>query len=124
MADDELRATVEAQAAAHIGGDAARFASYMTPAAVLELGRTADATRGIRPRRYRVISIAGNGEGATSEVLFSGGGSYIVRQTWQRGGAGWRALSAERPAERIKAAWWRRMLPLRRHASRTRDELE
>jgi hypothetical protein len=119
----DLRTTVEAQAAAHVSGDAARFASYMTPAAVLELGRTAEPARGITPRRYDVISVDDGGESGTSEVRFSGGGSYVVRETWQRGADGWKALSAERPPESIRLAWWKRMFGRSAPAPEERQEL-
>ncbi len=111
MAERDLRATVEAQAEAHVAGDSARFASYMTPAALVELGRSADAARGIAPKRYEIIAAQPEGDDGTSEVLFRGRGRYVVRSRWTRSADGWKATSADRPRQEIRQPWWRRWLP-------------
>ncbi len=111
MTDDDLSAAVEAQARAQVAGDAPRFASHMTPGALVELGRSAGAVRGVRPKRYRVIDITSDGDDGASAVRYEGGGSYVVRQRWQRTAAGWKAIAAERPPELIRRPWWRRLLP-------------
>ncbi|MBF6599347.1 MAG: hypothetical protein IVW36_02415 [Dehalococcoidia bacterium] len=107
---EDLRATVEAQARAQIAGDAARFASFMTPAALLELGRSADATRGIAPKRYRIIEVRAEGDAGESQVRFDGGGSYLVVTSWQRSPDGWKAIAATRPRDAVRQPWWRRWL--------------
>lgn len=111
MAEADLRATVEAQARAHVTGDTARFASYMTPAALVELGRSADVARGIAPKRYEIIAVEPDGDTGASEVLFAGRGRYVVRSRWSRSADGWKATSAERPRETIRQPWWRRWRP-------------
>lgn len=107
--DDDLRAAVAAQAEAHARRDDARFASYMAPGALVELGRALAQARGIRPRRYRIIDITVDSGAATSEVRYSGGGAYTLRQRWERAEAGWRAVSAECVAGSISRPWWRRL---------------
>ncbi|MDE3095512.1 MAG: hypothetical protein KGK07_05885 [Chloroflexota bacterium] len=111
MADNDLSAAVEAQARAHLAGDAPRFASHMTPAALVELGRSAVAVRGVRPKRYRVLDITSDGDDGASAVRYEGAGSYVVRQRWQRTAAGWKAVAAEHPPELVRRPWWRRLLP-------------
>jgi hypothetical protein len=111
LADDDLRATVEAQAAAHVAGDAARFASYMTPGALVELGRSADVARGIVPKRYQVFDVTVAEDDGTSDVRYDGRGSYVIHAAWQRTSGGWKATSAERPRQSIRQPWWRRWLP-------------
>ncbi|MHB8375708.1 MAG: hypothetical protein ACYDEB_01970 [Dehalococcoidia bacterium] len=113
MADDNLRAAVEAQAKAHVADDAPRFASHMTPAALVELGRSASAARGVTPRRYHIMDITVEGDAGTSTVRYEGSGSYVVRQRWQHTADGWKAVGAERPPELIRRPWWRRLLPRR-----------
>ena len=111
MAEADLRATVEAQARAHIARRYPRFASYMTPAALVELGRSADVARGIAPKRYEIIAFSRTATPATSEVLFAGRGSYVVRSRWTSVG-GWLEGDVGRAAaETIRQPWWRRWLP-------------
>jgi len=122
--DEVLRTAVETQAAAHASGDAVRFASYIAPGAFVELGRDLAAARGVRIRRFTVIDITMNDTGGTSRVRFAGRGSYVIVETWERGDAGWRAVSAHCPAESVRRPWWSR-LPLvgRRPAIPEREEL-
>ena len=111
MAEADLRETVDAQARAHVAGDGPRFASYMTPAALVELGRSADTVRGIVPKRFEIITAHADGDVGTSDVLFAGRGRYVVRSRWARSADGWKATSADRPRDAIRQPWWRRWLP-------------
>ena len=107
---DALRKAVEEQARAHVAGDAAAFASWMTPAATVELGRTAEQARGIRPKRFRIISTSTDDDGGgASEVGYEGAGSYVISQRWELHDGDWKAVSAERPSESIRQRWWRRV---------------
>ena len=109
MSEQELRVAVEQQARAHVAGDAAGFASWMAPGALVELGRTAEHARGIRPRRFSIVSVIADGDGGSSEVRYEGGGSYVIEQRWELNDGGWKAVSAERPAASIRQPWWRRL---------------
>lgn len=121
MSEQDLRAAVEHQARAHVAGDAAGFASWMAPGAVVELGRTAEQARGIRPRRFRVINVSAHGAGGSSEVRYAGVGSYVIEQRWELNDGGWKAVSAERPPESIRPPWWRRLFVRREPAPERRD---
>lgn len=122
--DEELRAAVEDQARAHVARDGARFASYMSPAGLVEAGRELAHARGIHPRRFEVLAVIIDGGTATSEVRYRGGGSYVLRERWELDGSGWKATSAVCPAESIRRPWWRRLPVLSRaEAMPDRQEL-
>jgi hypothetical protein len=121
--DDGLRDAVEAQAAAHVARDQARFASHMTPGALVELGRELALARGIRVRRFHVHDITEDGTSGASEVRFEGSGFYLLIERWERGNSGWRVVSARCPADAIRRPWWRRLPFGRRHNTREREEL-
>jgi hypothetical protein len=109
VADEDLRAAIEEQARAHVARDTARFASYMSSGALVELGRELAHARGIRPRRFEVTDVSAGDGGATSEVRYTGGGSYVLRERWERGDEGWKATGATCPRESIRRPWWRRL---------------
>ncbi|HEX5478155.1 MAG TPA: hypothetical protein VFY79_00395 [Dehalococcoidia bacterium] len=121
MSEQDLRAAVEQQAHAHVTGDEAAFASWMEPGAVVELGRTAEQARGIRPRRFNIITVAANDAGGSSAVRYDGGGSYVIEQRWELSGGGWKAVRAERPPESIRQPRWRRLFARRQPAPERRD---
>lgn len=110
MAQQSLRETVEAQAQARVRQDAAAFASYMTPQAIVTLGGNGlGAPRVGRARRFEVLDIAEDGDRGTSEVRFDGGGSYVIRARWRLTEGAWRAVEAEIPPESVTLSWWRRI---------------
>ena len=110
MEEEQLRAVVEAQAEARIGGDLVGFASRMTPQALLRLHRTGSGPRDVRSRRYEVVALDETGESATSEVRFHGRGSYVLRSHWERRDGHWMATLVERPADLNRRAWWQRVV--------------
>ena len=58
MGSGEVRQLVEAQARARVADDAAAFASYMTPQAVLQLGGNGAGRRPLpRPRRFDILDV-------------------------------------------------------------------
>jgi hypothetical protein len=103
---ETLREAVESQASAHVGGDIATFASYMTPQALLDLRGNGFG----RPRRYEVVGADDQGETGTTAVRYWASGSYVVRQQWERRDGAWRTVSAETPADEIKRPFWHRLL--------------
>lgn len=108
--DETLRAAVEALAQAHIAQDHALFASFMTPHALLDL-------RGglpVRPRRYEVLHVAEHGESGESEVRFRGGGSFVLRQQWERGNGHWRVIASSIPGGDVRLPVWSRLRRLLR----------
>jgi len=102
-----LREAVEGQARARVKHDLAAFASYMTPQAIVQLGRQPAAPR--RSRSFAVVSVAEDGGEGAAEVRFSGGGAYLLRTRWQRIDGRWKVVDATIPAESIRAPWWRRI---------------
>jgi hypothetical protein len=102
---ETLRDAVEAQAAAHVSGDDAAFASYMTPQALLQLRGNGHA----RPRRFKIIAVdERDGVGQTA-VRYAGRGSYVLRQRWERREGVWKTIDARRPPEEMRAPFWRRL---------------
>lgn len=110
MGQPSLRETVEAQALARVRQDAATFASYMTPQAVVTLGGNGlGAPRVGRARRYEIVDVTEDADRGTSEVRFHGAGSYVIRARWRLTGGAWRAVEATIPHESITLPWWRRL---------------
>lgn len=103
---DTLRDAVEAQAKAHVAGDIATFASFLTPQALLQL-RELDG--GDRPRAFRVVEVEEQEERGVSDVEYRGRTTYVLRQRWQRDGDTWRSVEARRPAESVRVPFWRRL---------------
>ena len=121
MGQQSLRETVEAQAQARVCQDAATFASYMTPQAVMTLGGNGfGAPRVGRARRFEILDVTEDGDRGTSEVRFDGGGSYVIRALWRLTDGAWRAVEAEIPPESVRVPWWRRLFG----ASPKRDPVE
>ncbi len=116
MADeDSLREAVEAQAQARISGDIATFASYVTPQALLRLHRQGGPLRaGQGTWRYEILDITQNADTGSSDVRYTGSGSYVLRTRWERPDGLWRAVMVEMPAEHSRGSWWRRVLHLER----------
>lgn len=111
MGQQSLRETVEAQARARVGQDAATFASYMTPQAVVMLGGNGlGAPRVGRSRRYEIVDITEDGDRGASEVRYRGSGSYAIRTRWRLIDGAWRAVEAEIPRDSVSLPWWRRLL--------------
>ncbi|MEX0750193.1 MAG: hypothetical protein WD359_05230 [Dehalococcoidia bacterium] len=111
---ESLRESVEAQARAHVRGDDAAFASYMTPRALLQLRGNGHVT----PRRFEIIALSqGDGVGE-SAVRYAGRGSYVLRQRWEKREGVWKAIDAERPANEVRLSFWRRLF-----GGRVRDEV-
>ncbi len=108
MRDEEtLREAVEAQARALVAGDLATFASYAEARALPRLYR---APRSHRARTFDIVDIDAADEHGRSEVRFHGGSSYVLRGSWLRTNAGWKAVAMEIPGESVRGAWWRRLL--------------
>ena len=104
--DESLRSVVERQALAHVRGDAAAFASFMTPAALLQLRENAHP----HPRRFDIVTIEERDGVGESAVRYSGRGSYVLRQRWERRDATWKSIDAERPASEVTMPLWQRVL--------------
>jgi hypothetical protein len=102
---ETLREAVEAQAEAHVRGDDAAFASYMTPQALLQLRGNGH----VRPRRFDVLGLEEREGIGESAVRYGGSGSYVLRQRWERREGGWKTIEAQRPAAEIKLPFWRRL---------------
>ena len=105
---EAMRAAVEAQAEAHVRGDAAAFASYMTPQALLQIG--GDTLPSHRTRRFRVTAIDGDSASGSAEVRYEGSWSYALRSHWQLVDGLWRATDAELVPDSVRAPWWRRII--------------
>jgi hypothetical protein len=120
VADDgSLREAVEAQAKAHVKGDIATFASYMTPQALLRMHRQGEQLRvGRGSWRYEILDISEAANAGTSDVRYSGTGNYVLRTRWERPESLWRAVMVEMPPELVRGPWWRRMLRLERGSGR------
>jgi hypothetical protein len=103
MSEESLRDAVEAHASALVLGDIARFASYMTPQALVQMG----AEGGTRFKRYQVTFVAEDGPIGTSTVIFRGGVVLHLSARWERAGDAWRIVAVERVTEPSRA-WWRR----------------
>jgi hypothetical protein len=112
--NESLRSAVERQAEAHVSGDAAAFASFMTPAALLQLRENGHA----HPRRFEVVTIDERDGIGESVVRYSGRGSYVLRQRWERRDGAWKTIDAARPASEVRAPLWRRLLRLGRDGAR------
>ena len=110
MVDESLRSAVERQAEAHVRGDTPAFASFMTPGALLQLRENGHP----HPRRFDVVAIEeGDGVGE-SAVRYSGNGSYVLRQRWERRDGAWKSIAAERPSSEVRMPLWQRILRLGR----------
>ena len=109
MEDDDLRATVEAQANARVSGDLAAYASHMTPQALLRLHRTGTG-RERRSRSFDVLLVEAKGDSGVSEVRYAGSGSYVVRTRWERRDGHWKAIMVEIPRALVRAPLWKRLL--------------
>ncbi len=109
----ELRETVEAHAQARIDHDLARFASYMTPQALVILNRQSAGVPQ-SPSRFSVIDLTTNEERGRGAVRFDGGGSYVMESEWQRVGAGWTIVRADIDHASIRFPWWHRLMRRRR----------
>ncbi len=111
MGDEaSLRQAVEEQAQARVDGDFAKFASYMTPQAVLRMHRQGESLRGRGSRRYEIIDLSVRGAVGDSAVRYSGTGSYVMRTRWECPDGHWKAVMVETPTDSIRTPWWRRML--------------
>ncbi|MDP9236768.1 MAG: hypothetical protein M3P30_05120 [Chloroflexota bacterium] len=109
MGVDELRAVVEAQAAARLRGDTATFASYMTHQAVLQLGAVRLPVQ--RPRGSRIVGISLIDEtSATGDVQYSGAWSYVLRTRWRLVDGLWCGTAAELVAGTLRPSWWQRLI--------------
>ena len=117
---DSLREAVEAQAQAHVTGDIATFASYVTPQALLRLHRQGEPLRAGRGvKKYEILDISANGSLGNSDVEYSGAGSYVLRTRWERPDGLWRAVMVEMPPELSRGPWWRRVLRMERNTGTT-----
>jgi hypothetical protein len=105
---DSLRSAVEAQAQAHVRGDSAAFASFMTPHALLQLRQNGHG----HPRRFEVIAVHEQDGFGESAVRYAGRGSYVLRQRWERRDGVWRSIDARRPANEIRRPFAERLLSL------------
>jgi hypothetical protein len=124
--EEALRQAVEEQAQARVAGDIAKFASYITPQALLRLHRQGEPLRAGRGvKRYEVLDITIRGAAGASDVRYDGAGSYVLRTRWERPDGLWRAVMVEMPPELTRAPLWRRLLRLERrgdsHAGERRD---
>jgi hypothetical protein len=108
--DDSLRSAVEAQARAHVRGDGAAFASFMTPAALLQLRQNGHP----HPRRFDIISVEEREDVGESAVRYAGRGSYVLRQRWERRDGAWKTIDARRPSGEIRRPIWQRVLGIGR----------
>lgn len=121
--EKSLREAVEAQARARISGDEVTFASCMTPQALLAFNRNVRACAlARRPWKMEIIAVSVEGATATSSVRYFGGGSALVRSTWERRGDHWTVVSAEIPVEEIRVPWYRRILGAHAGAREARIE--
>ena len=120
----ELRSVVEAQANARVRQDAAAFASYMTPAALLQLRTNGSEPADVRPTKFEIVQVNETGDRGISEVRYAGAGSSVLHQEWHRTEGGWQCVEASRPAGLIQQPWWRRLLPSRARPAPERRELE
>lgn len=114
---EALREIVELQARAHISGDHATFASFMTPQALLQV-------RGDhpRPRRHEILAVQEQGATGESAVRYIGRGSYVLRQRWERSGGAWKTVDARRPAGEVTLPLLRRLLDLFARGSAQRPQ--
>jgi hypothetical protein len=103
---ETLRQAVEAQAAAHVRGDDAAFASYMTPQALLQLRGNGH----VRPRRFVVLAVDERDSVGQTAVRYVGRGSYVLRQRWEQRDGLWKTIDARRPAEEMKRPLLQRLL--------------
>lgn len=124
MDDEEaLQQAVEDQARAHVAGDVAKFASYVTPQALLRLHRQGEPLRGGRGvKRYEVLDITCGGEVAGTDVRYSGAGSYVLRTRWERREGLWKAVMVETPPGLRRRPWWQRLLRGERHRDSSPSE--
>jgi hypothetical protein len=103
----DLRAAVEAQAAALVDGDIAEFASYALTGALPRLYRSRAAGS---PRSYEVIQVqVGAGRGH-SEVRFRASPDFVLRSSWVETAEGWRAETFEAPEVSGRTSLLGRML--------------
>jgi hypothetical protein len=115
--EEALRQVVEDQARARVSGDVAKFASYMTPQALLRLHRQGEPLRGGRGiKNYEILNITMRGEAADTDVRYSGAGSYVLRTRWERREALWKAVMVEMPPGLTRGSWWQRLLRLERNS--------
>jgi hypothetical protein len=105
--DQTLREVVEAQAKALVAGDLASFASYAMPQALPLLYRSRSPERA---RRYDIVDVDAGDEQGRSEVRFRGTWSYVMRGSWERTDAGWKAVALDIPPDSMRTALWRRLL--------------
>jgi hypothetical protein len=116
-----LREVVEAQAKALVAGDLASFASYAMPQALPLLYRNRSP---IPARAFDILDVdmldrdikdgvdmrGGPGAQGRSEVRFRGTWSYVMRGSWERTDAGWKAVALDIPPASMRTALWRRLL--------------
>jgi hypothetical protein len=122
-AEESLRHAVEEQAQARVTGDIAKFASYMTPQALLRLHRQGEPLRvGRGVKRYEVLDITIRGAAGNSDVRYDGAGSHVLRTRWERPEGLWRAVMVEMPPEFTRSPLWRRLLGLERRSRARTDE--
>jgi hypothetical protein len=121
--EEALRQAVEEQAQARVAGDIAKFASYITPQALLRLHRQGEPLRAGRGvKRYEILDITIRGAVGDSDVRYDGAGSYVLRTRWERPDGLWRAVMVEMPPELSRGPLWRRVLGLdRRGDARSRE---
>lgn len=106
----DLDAAVRELADARVRGDLAAFAAHLTPQALLSLHRESISKR--RPRDYRLVEVAVEGDTGRSLIEFSGAGRYDLALRWQRSDGGWKATDASIPEASIRPPWWRKLLRL------------
>ena len=110
MEGEDLRQAVEAQADARVRGDLAAFAVHTTPQALLRLHRSGVGPRDTTVRSFELLRVEETGDSGRSDVLYKGGGSYVLRTGWERRDNLWKAIMIEMPPELMSVPWWRRVL--------------
>jgi hypothetical protein len=107
--DQRFLKAVRDQAEARKDMDFQGFMAYFAPEALAQLRDTLAGQSGRRPRlprpgdieRYEVLEAETEADTGVSTVCYSGYGSFVLKQRWQRLEAGWRVTAMERPPELV-----------------------
>ncbi len=104
MTDDRFLSVVRAQAQARVELDLQTFIGYLLPEAIEAYGGQLRGDRRQAPiiaKEYAVLEAENDENVGSSTVRYSGAGSFVLRQKWQRVSEAWRVTSLERPPELV-----------------------